>query len=54
MGRLISIAFLVLVVIVVIDILNSNKDMEKKILWILAVIFLPILGVVLYYFMGKK
>ena len=54
MGRLIYLLVLVIDVIVVIDILRSNKDMEKKILWIIAVIFLPILGPVLYYVIGKN
>jgi len=53
MGRLIYLIVLVIDVIVVMDILQSNKDMEK-ILWIIAVIFLPILGPVLYYVIGKK
>jgi hypothetical protein len=54
MGRLIYLIVLAIDVIVVIDILRSNKDMEKKILWIIAVVFLPILGPVLYYVIGKK
>ena len=54
MVRLFYLAVLVLDVIVVLDILNSNKDAEKKILWIIAVIFLPLLGPVLYYIIGKK
>ena len=45
---------LALDIVVVMDILKSNKDSEKKILWVLAVIFLPLLGPVLYYFIGKK
>jgi hypothetical protein len=54
MGRLIYLLVLVIDVIVVMDILRSNKDMEKKILWIIAVIFLPILGPVLYYVIGRN
>jgi hypothetical protein len=54
MGRLISLLILVIDVIVIIDILRSNKDSEKKILWIIAVVFLPVLGPLLYYFVGKK
>ncbi len=54
MGRLIYLIVLIIDVIVVMDILRSNKDMEKKVLWIIAVIFLPILGPVLYYVIGKK
>ncbi len=54
MGRLIYLLVLVLDVIVVLDILRSSKDMEKKILWIIAVVFLPVLGPVLYYVIGKQ
>ena len=54
MGRLISILIIVLDVVIILDILKSAKDMEKKILWMIAVIFLPILGPVLYYFIGRK
>jgi type IV secretory pathway VirB2 component (pilin) len=54
MGRLIYILIVVIDVVVVIDILRGNKDFEKKLLWIVAVIFLPVLGPVLYYFIGKR
>lgn len=54
MARLIGLIIFVIDVVVVIDILKSNKDMEKKVLWIIAVIFLPLLGPILYYFIGKK
>ncbi|HET9485936.1 MAG TPA: PLDc N-terminal domain-containing protein [Chryseosolibacter sp.] len=54
MGRIIYFIILIIDVIVIIDILKSNKDTEKKVLWIIAVIFLPLLGPLLYYFMGKR
>jgi hypothetical protein len=54
MGRLISLLILVVDIIVVIDIVKSNKDTERKILWIIAVVFLPVLGPILYYVIGKK
>ncbi|MEK6781428.1 MAG: PLD nuclease N-terminal domain-containing protein [Bacteroidota bacterium] len=54
MGRLIGLIILIIDVVVVVDILKGNKDMEKKILWIIAVIFLPVLGPLFYYFIGKK
>ncbi len=54
MARLIGLIILVIDIVVVIDIIKSNKDMEKKLLWIIAVIFLPLLGPILYYFIGKK
>lgn len=54
MGMLISLLILVIDIIVIIDILKSNKDTERKVLWIIAVVFLPILGPVLYYLIGKR
>ncbi len=54
MSRLISLLVLALDIIVILDILKSNKDTEKKILWIIAVVFLPLLGPLLYYVLGKK
>jgi hypothetical protein len=53
MGRLISFLILVIDIVVIIDIIQSNKDTEKKILWIIAVVFLPVLGPILWYVLGK-
>jgi len=54
MGRIIWLLILIIDALVIIDILKGNKDTEKKLLWIIAVIFLPLLGPFLYYFIGKK
>lgn len=54
MGRLLYLIVVIIDVIVIVDIIRGNKDMEKKVLWIIAVIFLPILGPILYYVIGKK
>lgn len=54
MGRLIPLLILVIDIIAVIDILKSNKDAEKKVIWIIAVVLLPVLGPILYYFIGRN
>ena len=54
MSSLIYLLIVVIDAVVIIDILRSNKDMEKKVLWIVAVIFLPILGPLLYYVIGRR
>lgn len=54
MGRIISFIILVIDIVVIIDIIRSSKDTEKKILWIIAVVFLPVLGPILYYVIGKN
>ena len=54
MGRLLYFIILVIDILVIIDIVRSNKDTEKKLLWIIAVVFLPVLGPILYYVIGKR
>ncbi len=54
MGRFIGLLILIIDIVVVLDILKSNKDNEKKMLWIIAVVFLPVFGPVLYYFIGQR
>jgi hypothetical protein len=54
MRQLFYLIILVIDIVVILDILKSSKDTEKKILWIIAVVFLPVLGPILYYVIGKK
>ena len=54
MGRLIPFLVLVVDILVIIDIIKSDKDTERKVLWIIAVIFLPIVGPILYYVIGRR
>ena len=54
MARFVALLILVIDIIVIIDILRSNKDNEKKILWIIAVVFLPVLGPIFYYVFRKN
>ena len=54
MGRLLYFIIVIIDIVVIIDILRGYKDLEKKVLWIIAVIFLPVLGPILYYLIGKK
>ncbi len=37
-----------------IDILKSSFEKNDKIIWILVVLFVPILGPILYIFIGRK
>lgn len=43
----------VLWIIALVNILKSNFQESDKIIWVLVVIFLPILGAILYFFIGK-
>ncbi len=54
MGGLLGLVVLVLDIIAIVDIVKSSFDTGKKILWLALVILLPVLGMVLYFLVGKK
>ncbi|MFC1510400.1 PLDc N-terminal domain-containing protein [Candidatus Omnitrophota bacterium] len=54
MQGIIGLIILVLDVIAVLDCLKTGKEMPKKILWIALIVFLPIVGLIAYYLVGKK
>jgi len=38
----------------IINIFQSSVSNEKKLIWIIAVILLPLLGLILWYFLGPR
>ena len=38
----------------ILNILQSSVSNEKKLIWIIAVVLLPVLGQVLWYFLGPR
>jgi hypothetical protein len=54
MGRLIGLIVLVVVIATIVDIVNSNRDSEKKILWVLAVVFFPFLGTLAWILVSRN
>jgi hypothetical protein len=45
---LISAAYLALIVYAIIDLINSNRSTEQKLIWILVILLFPMLGAILY------
>ena len=37
-----------------VNILQSGADTTRKVIWIIVVLLLPVLGFILWYFMGPK
>jgi len=44
----------VLDILAIINVINSRSATDRKILWTLLILFLPLLGLILYYLMGKN
>jgi hypothetical protein len=54
MGRVWGILVLVIDVLAILDILKSNREIEKKILWIVVILLLPLLGALAWYGVSRK
>ncbi len=50
----IPLAIFVLWIWALIDLLKSEFTGYNKLIWLLVLIFLPLLGLILYYFIGRK
>ena len=54
MGGLIGLIILVLDVIDIVDAVRGSLETGKKILWIVLIVLLPVIGMILYFLLGKK
>ena len=54
MGTIIGLIILVLDIIALVDVLKSAMDTGRKALWIILILILPVIGMVLYFLIGKK
>jgi hypothetical protein len=54
MGSLLGLVILVLDVIAIIDAVKSSLVTSKKVLWIILILLLPVIGLILYYLVGRK
>jgi hypothetical protein len=51
---LVGLIVLILDIIAIVSILTAAKSVGWKLLWILVVLFLPLVGMILYFVIGKK
>ena len=54
LGLIFGLATFIIWIWALIDILKSEFTSTNKIIWLLVVFFLSLLGVLLYYFIGRK
>ncbi|MDX9702888.1 MAG: PLDc N-terminal domain-containing protein [Candidatus Auribacterota bacterium] len=54
MQGILGLIILVLDIIAILDCIKSNFDTGKKVLWIVLILLLPVIGLILYYLVGKK
>ena len=54
MTGILGLIVLILDIIAIVDALKSSMDTGKKALWIILILILPVIGMVLYFLIGKK
>lgn len=54
LNGLIGLAILVLDIWAVINIVQSGVDTGKKVLWVLLILFLPVIGLVIWALLGPR
>ena len=54
MGGILGLLVLILDIIAIVDVLKSSMDTSAKALWIILILILPVVGMVLYFLIGKK
>ncbi len=54
MGGILGLLALVLDIFAIVDVLKSSMDIDKKALWIIVIFVLPVVGMALYFLIGKK
>lgn len=54
MHGLLWLIILILDIIAVVEVLKSKDDGTKKAVWIVLVVCLPVLGMVLWFFLGRR
>lgn len=50
---ILGIIHLVLFLVAAVEILGSNKSVGSKVLWLLLIFFLPLIGLVIYFLVGR-
>jgi hypothetical protein len=54
MPGIVGLIVLILDIVAIVDALKSSMDTGKKALWIILILLLPVIGMVLYFLLGKK
>jgi len=53
-GGIVGLIILVLDIIAIVDCVKSSMETGMKVLWIVLIILLPIVGLILYFLLGRK
>jgi len=52
-GGILGLVILILDIIAIVSVLQSRIDPMMKLVWILVILFLPVIGMLLYFLLGR-
>jgi len=50
----VGLIILILDIIAIVEVVKSNMDVAMKLLWVLLIFLLPLVGMILYFALGRK
>lgn len=53
-GSLIGLLVLILDIVAIVSVLGGSGTAGHKLLWVVAIVLLPVLGMILYFLIGKN
>ena len=53
-GGVFGLVILVLDIVAIVDCVQRSMDTGMKVLWIVLIILLPVIGLILYFLLGRK
>jgi hypothetical protein len=53
LGFVVGLVVLVLDILAIVDIIRRPMETGMKILWVILIIWLPVIGLILYYLLGR-
>jgi len=54
LGGIFGLVILVLDIVAIVDCVQRSMDTGMKVLWIVLIVLLPIIGLILYFLLGRK
>ncbi len=54
MNFILCLIVIILDIMALADVLQSKKDSTEKLVWVIVILLMPLIGMVLYYVIGKK
>jgi len=53
-GGLLGLLVLVLDIVAIVSVLRGRSDPGRKLLWVVVIVLLPVIGMILYFLMGRS